>query len=237
MDETINEDNIEEAEVAPTAEDTQEDEVDTTEEVSSSPDDSSDKEDDLILGKFKSQEDLVNSYKELESYSGRLSQSLKDPQFIYDQAKQLGLTEEEAQAAAAGEAPQYQQPQVDINQLVDQRLQTAKDYDKALTILPELAKDRQLETWARGLVNGGMSHAKAAQTIKDRLAQTSSEAKVAGAKSKEQEISAKEQAQTSPSIGTVERDELSLINEQLSQATNDSDRNRLLMEKIKLGLK
>lgn len=70
-------DNVEEPQVAPEGESTQDEQVASTEDTTEAnpPEDSnSDKGDELILGKFKSQADLEKSYQELERETTRLRQ-------------------------------------------------------------------------------------------------------------------------------------------------------------------
>lgn len=125
--------------------------------------------------------------------ANRIKNQLKDPNFVYGLAQQAGLTEDSGQPTP-----------IDINQAVANQIAAVRDYDKAIEILPDLAKDPELETWARGLVENGMSHQDAAKHIKERLETTKEAAKVEGAKSKEVEISEKEAAQTAPIVGNVD---------------------------------
>ena len=158
----------------------------------------------LILGKYKSQEDLEKAYLEAQRELTKTKQAQSDPQYVYELAKKAGLTDEQAQAEADRVDPRM------IDQFVSQKVQAelavAKDYEKALTILPELGKDATIEAWGRALVDGGMTHEQAAKTIKDKLALAQENARVEGAKSKEAEISEKEAAQTAPTIGNVDSD-------------------------------
>lgn len=156
-------------------------------------------EEKLILGKYKDQAELEKAYLNAQSQLTKVTQAQTDPTYVYELARKAGLTDAEAQQEA---------DKVDINQVVDQavqsRLQVAKDYDKALSVLPELGKDATLETWARGLVDGGMTHEQAAKTIKEKLSNATAEARVEGSKAAQAEISEKEAAQTAPTIGNVD---------------------------------
>lgn len=179
----------------------------------------------LILGKYKTVEELEKSYLGIQKEYTRVTQAQKDPEYVYNLAKQAGLTNEEAQAEV--------DKSVDINQIVDQRLQVAKDYDAALTILPELGKDAKLEAWGRALVDMGMTHIEAAKTIKSELGKASETARVEGAKSKEVEISDKEAAQTSPTIGNVdsEAQEIETLRQQ-SKSLNRQEQDSALEQLI-----
>jgi hypothetical protein len=185
----------------------------------------------LILGKYKSQEELEKAYLNAQKELTKTKQAQADPNYVYELAKKAGLTDAEAQAEA----------QVDINTLVDQtvqqRLEVAKDYDKALSILPELGTDAKLEAWASGLFERGMTHEQAAQTIKDTLAAAGESARVAGAKSKEVEISEKEAAQTAPTIGNVDSDALETENllrasKSLNRVEQDNALEALIMKNL-----
>ena len=118
---------------------------DTTEEPTDSPEveeeePEAEETESLILGKYKSQEDLEKAYLNAQKELTKKNQALNDPSFVYEQAKKLGLAE--------GEVPESN---VDINalvnQTVEQRLAVEKDYNEALAILPELGKDATLEAW------------------------------------------------------------------------------------------
>ena len=191
--ETENTPEVEETIEASTEPDATEDLVETEEEapleVTAEP------EEKLILGKYKDQAELEKAYLNAQSQLTKVTQAQNDPTYVYELARKAGLTDAEAQQEAEN---------VDINQLVDQRLQVAKDYDKALSILPELGKDATLETWARGLVDGGMTHEQAAKTIKAKLSNATAEARVEGSKAAQAEISEKEAAQTAPTVGNVD---------------------------------
>lgn len=219
--------NTPDTEVAPQEVETQDDEVVTTDEVTDSPAEAAGTEKKLILGKFESQEALEKSYLELQGYMTKQNQSLKDPNYVYQLAKQAGLTDEQATAQANQTQPQRDPVEV---------YKDMKDYDKAVEILPELATKPGIEAWGRALVDGGMGHEQAARYIKSELESNLTVAKAEGAKSMEKAITAKEAAQTAPTIGSVEKDELTEINEKISSATG-SEREKLLEQKIMLRLK
>jgi hypothetical protein len=175
------------------------------EETEDSPEaDGTESEEKLILGKYKTLEELEKAHLSLQGEYTKRTQLEKDPNYVYELAKKAGLTDAEAQAEANAVDPNQ------IGQLVNQKVQeglaVAKDYDKALAILPELGKDAKLEAWGRALVEMGMTHEQAAKTIKSKLSEATESARVEGAKSKEAEISEKEAAQTSPTIGNVDSD-------------------------------
>lgn len=183
----------------------------------------------LILGKYKSVEEVEKSLILQQQENAKLRESLKDPNFVYDQARRLGLTEEQAQAEA---------DKVDIGQVVKKEVETLRDYDKALEIMPELATDAKLEAWASGLVQRGMTHTQAAKTIKDVLNKSVESARVEGAKTKELEVSEKEAAQTAPTIGAVDPDASEVANlREKAKSLNRVEQEAAMAEIIARNLK
>lgn len=195
--------NVDTTEVAPQYDDAQSSPVDATESASYSPSVGEDKEE-LLLGKFKSADDLAKSYKEAERELTRLRQAVADPEFIYQQALQMGLTEEEAQEQAEKaesrkqptQSTKVRQPEQDIARIVDRQVAARLDYEKAVSIMPEIASDSELKAWAGSLVAQGKSHVEAVKTIQKRLGITAQEAKAQGAQAAQATITEKERAAT-----------------------------------------
>lgn len=192
-------------------------------------------EEKLILGKYKDQAELEKAFLSMQGEYTKKTQLEKDPNYVYELAKRAGLTDAEAQAEANAVDPNQ------IGQLVNQKVQeglaVAKDYDKALAILPELGKDAKLEAWGRALVEMGMTHEQAAKTIKSKLGEATESARVEGAKSKEVEISEKEAAQTAPTIGNVdsesqEMEALMTQSKSLNRIEQESALEKIILKKL-----
>lgn len=171
-----------------------------------------------------------------------LEQRLNDPQFIYEQAKRHGLTEEEAQAEAAASAasPTIRQPQVDISTIVDKTVASRLDYQEAIGMMPDIAKDPELKAWAAALVGdgpdrGGMSHVEAVKTIQKRLGQTAQAAKAEGAAAATTTISEKERAQTAVTTAPTnpQADEEERMHRDISNRYNPKAQEAALIEFMK----
>lgn len=177
--------NVQTVEVAPDVEDAQSDAVDTTDEVSDSPAEAQAEKEELLLGKFKSADDLAKSYKELESQFGKYNQRLNDPNFIYQMAVKHGLAEDDGTAPTRQQSP-------DVVGTVEAIL----DYREAVREMPELATDAELSAWAAALVDSGKKHTEAVKIIRSRLGQVKQSAKLEGATQAKTTISDKERAST-----------------------------------------
>lgn len=144
--------------------------------------------------------DLSQALRQEREMRRKYEQALTDPNFIYEQAKKLGLTEEEAQEAADNVASgtSVKQPAVDISQMVAKQVEARLDYQEAVSLMPELKKDNQLAAWAAALVDQGMTHVQAVKAMQKKLGTTAQAAKAEGITQGKQEISEKERAQTAP---------------------------------------
>ncbi len=208
------EQNVAAVEVAPQTTDAPSEPVVTTETVTDSPVETPTDKEELILGKFKSQADLEKSYKELESYVGKVNQNLRDPDYVYELARQHGMTHDEAMeevrdAAEAGQEPPkpqsrgVRQPQVSIDQIVDQRLATREDFNEAVRLMPEIKSDPELASWASSLVDSGKSHVEAVKIIQTKQASWAKKGVQEGATIRQEAEAAKEQATTAQSTAPV----------------------------------
>lgn len=187
-----------------------------------------DKEPELILGKFKTHEDLANSYQELESLQGKFGQRMNDPDFIYQQAVRLGLAQEQPVEESVATPPSSPQggiaaPPLDINRVVAAQVDAKIDYNEALQLLPELKNDRDLQAMAAALVNTGKSHVEAAKVLQKRMGLVRQEGEAVGAQSVRTAISDKEQAQTATQTTAVSSDAEAYAD--LIKRTKSKDRN------------
>lgn len=155
-------------------------------------------EDDQNTSKESDRGDLGVALKQEREKRQQLEQSLRDPNFIYNQARQLGLTEEEAQqqvdAATAPTTSSAFNPS-DIQSQVKRAMEMEKTIDK----YPQLAKDREDQILVSALIDSGLSPLKAAEKFYSRFEKTKEEAKTEGATQAKQEISDRQRAQTAVS--------------------------------------
>jgi len=128
-----------------------------------------------------------------------LEARLSDPQFVYQQAKALGLTEEEAQEEAAqASTPSVNQPPYDVSKQVQFEL----DKERTMEKYPELSKDEEAQIAISAIAQAkGIPLSKAAGNYFAKIGKVSSEAVAQGAAAKEAEITAKERAATTPQTG------------------------------------
>lgn len=151
--------------------------------------------------------DLRVALKQEREQRRRYEEALSDPNFIYEQAKRLGLTEEEAQEAAEQSSFQgVRTPNQDIASMVSKQVEARLDYEKAVQEFPEMAKDRELKAWAAALVDQGKTHIEAARVIKKRLGLEKQSAKAEGINQARSEITDKERAQSAPISAPVSAD-------------------------------
>lgn len=129
-----------------------------------------------------------------------LEARLSDPQFVYQQAKYLGLTDEEAQeeVEAQTSTQQVNQPPYDVSRQVQFEL----DKERTLAKFPDLEKDDEAQIAISAISQAkGIPLSKAAENYFTKIGKASSEAKEQGAAAKEAEITAKERAATTPQTG------------------------------------
>lgn len=195
-----------------TAETTAEEDVQTTETTDQTTESEDTVSEDVKdtsedTGSDKQGGDLRIALQEERRKRQQYEQALRDPNFIYQQARQLGLTEEEAEAAATGQTvaqPTYQQP--DISALVEKQVNATLDYNEAVRLMPEVKSDPELAAWAASLVDSGKSHVDAVRIIQKRIGSVKQEAKVEGRQEAKTTISDKERAATATQTTNVDSD-------------------------------
>lgn len=126
---------------------------------------------------------------------------LNDPTFIYQKARELGLTDEEAQAAVAEQAP-IQAPSPNPYA----QYKYFSELEKAQEKYPELASTKKYQLMVSALINDGMTPLKAADEVFSDLARAKEEAKAEGITQGKAELTAKERAQTAPTGNAVNSD-------------------------------
>lgn len=163
-----------------------------------------------------------------------LEQRLNDPNFVYERARELGLTAEEAQA----EAQQATQPQGLSPQQVDARYEFMRSKEKSVDKYPQLAKDEEDQIAVTALANAkGISLLKAADSYYSKMGKVKQEAKVEGMAQAKTEISAKEQAQTvssgstTSSADSVEMEQLIKDSKSLNSGVSDKAMIEILKRK------
>lgn len=131
------------------------------------------------------EDDLRVPLKEERERRQRLEQSLNDPNFIYERARVLGLTD--------GDTPPAQAPaqSSDVSAEVRRRYRVEKAMDK----YPELAGDDKLQMMVSALIHGGIDPVDAADEVFSRMKRGEEVAKAEAAKQAKAEISEKEKAQ------------------------------------------
>jgi hypothetical protein len=158
---------------------------------------------------------------------------LADPQFIYQQAKKLGLAEDDGTTPAPTAQPSG--PTVpDVAQLVEHQL----DFRETIKAHPELDPqkgDPALVKWAAALVDSGHKPSEAADIIFSTMNKRVSQAKVAGAKEKEQAILQKEAATSVSSTAstTSEAAEEAELNARIHDWRNPKAQNEAILEQLK----
>lgn len=131
----------------------------------------------------------------------RLEKSMSDAHFIYEQAKRLGLTDEQAQDLADDDregSRRISQPEPDVSAQVRRAIRLEKAVDK----YPDLKTDEELGVMVSSLIAMGQDPVEAADKVFSRFNKIKDEGKAQGAKEKEKAISDKERAQTAPVAGT-----------------------------------
>lgn len=138
--------------------------------------------------------DLHEALRQERERYRQLEQATKDPNFIYQQARQLGLTEEEAQAQVDAQMPTAQPSGQDFQY---SQYKYYQDLDKSKEKYPQLANDEEDQLAITALMRAkNLSPLAAADRYYGKMNKTVEAAKVEGAKAKETTISEKEMAQT-----------------------------------------
>jgi len=175
--------------------------------------------------------DLRVPLKEERTKRQELEAQLNDPDFIYQQAQRLGLTEAKAQAVADESQNDFQTAQTpDVQSLVRQTLEVEKAKEK----YPELAKDVDLGVMVTALMQKGYSPLKAADKVFERFGKAKEEGKVEGVVQAKTEITDKKRAQKVSSGANVSSDQAEL--ERLvkdSKSLNPATQKNAMLELIK----
>jgi len=160
------------------------------------------------------QPDLRVPLKEERQRRQQLENQMNDPLFIYEQAKRLGLTEEEAQNAtemAAEGGKKVSQPDL-LNHQLPILVQRQVEIERAKEKYPALTSDPIAGTMVTALIQGGMSPMKAADEVFSRMKAADVEKDKAKDDEKVREETRKENAQTAtPGVSNptvIEQDEL-----------------------------
>ncbi len=147
-----------------------------------------------------------------------LEQQLANPDFVYAKAKELGLTDAEAETYAEQASP-VNAPPVNIPALVQNQLEIEKAKEK----YPDLGTDEELGAMVTALINRGLSPLKAADSVMSRMGKLKEDAMAEGAKAKEQQLSDKEKAQTI-SGGTQVTDDMDEVSQLQKTIRGDDPR-------------
>lgn len=116
----------------------------------------------------------------------RLEQAVNDPNFIYEQAKKLGLAGEDSEP----ETKVPSNPQLDVASEVRRTVRIEKALDK----YPTLATDDRLQLMVTALINSGIDPVEAADEVFGRMTRAAENAKTETAKQAQQEVAAKASA-------------------------------------------
>ena len=147
--------------------------------------------------------DLRIPLREERSKRQQYEKLLQDREFIYEQAKKLGLTEDGESSSNAAEAPQQYNNQnfsaADVSNIVSIQL----DHERVIDKQPEFKSDPALRTWYASLLDGGHRPKEAASIINKTLNSRATTAKTEGALAEKNAISEKERASTITNTSTV----------------------------------
>lgn len=172
--------------------------------------------------------DLRVPLKEERTKRQELEAQLNDPDFIYQKARELGLTEEEAQEAVdAQTTPEVKQPKGGYNEY-----QYYRSLEKAQEKYPDLEKDEDLQLMVTALINKGMLPEKAADKVFEKIQKTTEEAQKAGAAAERESITEKEKAQLASSSSNMSSSDAEM--EQLQKDAKSF--NRVTQEKAKIEI-
>jgi hypothetical protein len=176
--------------------------------------------------------DLRVPLKEERQKRQELEARLNDPNFVYERAKALGLTQEEAQAAVDA---QQTVPQIPIN-ILDAHYDSRRAREKAQERYPSLLKDKVDQVSVSAIaMEEGISLDKAADKYFAKMGKVKEEAKTEGIQQAQTEASTKEKAQT-VSSGSTPSEDADLVQLRKDAASYDkhiSDRAQIELLKIK----
>lgn len=144
-----------------------------------------------------------------------LEARMSDPEFIYGQARQLGLTEEEAETEPA--VQKYQAPQ---GRSVDEQVEFVLSRRESVAKYPQLSDDEDDQIAVTALMSAkGISPLAAADAYYAKFGKAAEAARAEGAKAKEATISDKEAAASV--TGTVRTDSESSEYESILSRSRD----------------
>lgn len=150
--------------------------------------------------------DLSEALRQEREKRQALEANLADPSFIYNQAKTLGLTEEEAKAVEAQNTPTEYQPEQPAGMTYND-YQYFKSLDKAKDAFPQLETDQEDQVAVTAIMQAfKLLPDQAAARYYAKLNKVADVARTEGAKAKETTISEKEQAQTVTSTASTNSD-------------------------------
>lgn len=173
--------------------------------------------------------DLNEALRQEREKRQELERRLSDPAFVYQQARTLGLTEEEAEAQAQAQSVQAPTPDA-YGQYTYFR-----ELEKAQEKYPQLSKDSDDQVAITALMNAnGLSPLAAADRYYAKITKVAAEARTEGMKQKETVISEKEQAQTVTSTASTssEAAEYEALIARTRNQTNPKDAERAHLELI-----
>lgn len=167
----------------------------------------------------------------------RLNKLESDPSAVYELARKVGLTEEQAEQVAETQAQQVAETQAQPNQFdVGSQVRFHLNREKALDKYPELKNSTALQKMATALLDEcDNDPLKAADKLfKDIIGKVKEEAKIEGATIEKGVISEKEKAQTvnagaSPSADQSEYEQLLRDSKSSDKKTQEEAIVKLLM--------
>jgi hypothetical protein len=176
--------------------------------------------------------DLTVALRQEREAKRALEARLSDPNFIYEQARKLGLTAEEAEAMAEEtEAPAAQAPPSGMTYA---DYEYYKSLDKSKEKYPSLATDPEDQVAVTALMrNFNLSPEAAADKYYGKMNKVAETARAEGAKEKETTITEKERAQSVTSTVSTNADAVEM--EDLVRQSRDQ-RNPRMAEKAMLEI-
>jgi hypothetical protein len=147
--------------------------------------------------------DLRVALKEERTKRQTLENQLKDPMFVYQTAKELGLTESEAQAASETtsdqEIQQPQPPQPNFYGVAEEVF----DYKKAVENFPQVESDPDIRDMVNGMVQAGKKPAEAVKIVQKRFEKAAELAQKETDQEKKAEAEVQKGASTAPVSSNV----------------------------------
>ena len=137
--------------------------------------------------------DLRVALKEERQKRQQLETQLRDPNFVYAQAQQLGLTEEQALQEAQDAEASPQQP---LYQPLYPTVQEILAYEKACEQFPKAKSDPEIATIVDGLVGRGIRPVEAVKIVQKQFEKAVETARKEETKKVSQETEVKKKAKT-----------------------------------------